>query len=285
MTRKTHILPSILTYFPTRMASEIERVARDDRIREIRIRGRGRSSVVTGGGSIPLSESAAPYIGGIFNAICGGAPYAYRDTVERGFVPLPFGVRVGVAGRARYDAGRLVGICDVDSLVFRIPTGECDFSEEISSICREVGGGALIFSPPAGGKTTALRVLAASLSERYRTVIVDEREEIYTDELSGREIDVLSGYRRAYGISLATRCLSPEVILTDEIAPEDADDILAAANAGVPIIATAHASSTAELFRREEVSRLFRRGAFSRLIGIYRQGGKFICREEHLSGK
>lgn len=281
--RKTQIMPKILAYFPARMASEIERAADPCRVREIRIRGRGRSSLVTSDGCVALSVSAAPYISGIFNAICGGAPYAYRDTVERGYVPLPFGVRVGVAGRARYDGGRLVGIGEIDSLVFRIPTEECDFRDEISLICRDVSGGALIFSPPAGGKTTALRVLAATLSERYRTVIVDEREEIYTDELSGKEIDLLSGYRRAYGISIATRCLSPEVILTDEIAPEDADDILAAANAGVPIIATAHASSVAELFRREDIARLFRRGVFGRLIGIYRQGEKFICREERFN--
>ena len=273
------IITKALSHFPRSLSLEILRLGDGEEIREIRIRGRGRSSIVTGRGVLPLSISCAPYIAEIFGSVCKGAPYAYRDTVERGYVPLTSGVRVGVAGRARYDGGRLVGIGEVDSLVFRIPTGKCDFSREISLICRDMQGGVLIFSPPGGGKTTALRVLSRSLSERFRVVIVDEREEIYTDELSGREIDVLSGYRRAYGISLATRCLSPEVILTDEIAPEDSADILAAANAGVPIIATAHASSREELMQREDIRRLIFGGVFRRIVGIYKLDGRFICKE------
>ena len=122
-------------------------------------------------------------------------------------------------------------------------------------------------------------------SRTCRVVIVDEREEIFTDELSGREIDVLSGYRRALGISLATRCLSPQVILTDEIAAEDSADILAAANAGVPIIATAHASSAAELMQREDIRGMLVGGVFRRLVGIYRVNGRFVCREEDFPEK
>ena len=278
--KNLQIISSLLPYFPSALAEEIVSVARGCRILEIRLRGRGRSSLVTRRGTVTLSTQSAPYIADIFGALCGGAPYAFRDTVERGFIPLPQGVRVGVAGRARYDGGRLVGVFDVDSLVFRIPSGECDFAEEIRAIFRGGVRGTLIFSPPAGGKTTALRTIAHALSESRRVVIVDEREEIYTDELSGREVDVLLGYRRAYGISLATRCLSPEVILTDEIAPEDAEEVLAAANAGVPIIATAHAASAEELMMREDVRRLVLCGVFKRLVGIYRSGGKFVCREE-----
>ena len=278
------IVSRVISHFPSSLALEILRVGGEEEIREIRLRGRGRSSIVTRSGTLPLSTPCAPLMEQIFLSVCRGAPYAYRDTVERGYVPLSFGVRVGVAGRARYDRGGLVGIDDVDSLVFRIPTGKCDFSREISLICHNPCGGALIFSPPSGGKTTALRVLAASLSERLRVVIVDEREEIYTDELSGREIDLLSGYRRAYGISLATRCLSPEVILTDEIAPEDGADILAASNAGVPLIATAHASSVRELMQREDIRRLVCGGVFRRIVGIYRVNGRFICREESYRG-
>jgi stage III sporulation protein AA len=222
---------------------------------------------------------------GVYASLCRGAPYAYRDSVARGYIPLESGVRVGVAGRARYDGGRLVGIGEVSSLVFRIPTGRCDFANEIYAICKDTAGGVLIFSPPGGGKTTALRSLARSLSRDRRVVIVDEREEIYTDELLDREIDVLSGYRRGYGISLATRSLSPDVILTDEISAEDATEVLLAANSGVPIIATAHAASVAELMRREGMRRLFECGVFGSAVGIYRSLGGFFCREESVEGR
>ena len=155
-----------------------------------------------------------------------------------------------------------------------------DFANEIYAICKDTARGVLIFSPPGGGKTTALRSLARSLSRDRRVVIVDEREEIYTDELLDREIDVLSGYRRGYGISLATRSLSPDVILTDEISAEDATEVLLASNSGVPIIATAHAASVAELMRREGMRRLFECGVFGSAVGIYRSLGGFFCREE-----
>ena len=109
---------------------------------------------------------------------------------------------------------------------------------------------------------------------------MDEREEISTEELAGRNVDLLLGYRRATGIEIATRCLAPEVIITDEIAPEDAEDVLAAANSGVPIIATAHAATVGELLSREQIARLVRAGVFSNIVGIYREGGRFVCREE-----
>ena len=108
-----------LSHFPSELAREVIRASSGAQIREIRLRRRGRSSVVTGRGSFPLKVSSS-YVDEIFASICRGAPYAYRDTVERGYLPLCRGVRVGVAGRARYDAGRLVGIGEIDSLVFRM---------------------------------------------------------------------------------------------------------------------------------------------------------------------
>ena len=142
----------------------------------------------------------------------------------------------------------------------------------------------IVMSPAAQGgavcEATALRAIAAELSRDRRVAIVDEREEIWTEELAGRNIDLLSGYKRASGIEIATRCLAPELIITDEISPEDSEDILAAANSGVPIIATAHAATVGELPRREHISRLLGAGVFSNIVGIYREGGRFVCREE-----
>ena len=274
-------LQEILKILPIDLAREIaSRSHGRGTPREIRLRRRGSSQLVFASGSVPLSAVNDDTVDAAFSAVCRGAPYAYRDSIVQGFVPLSSGVRVGVAGRAHYDGGRLVGVSDVDSLVFRIPTGGCDFRARIVEICRSASGGVLIFSPPMGGKTTALRAIAAELSRDRRVAIVDEREEIWTEELAGRNIDLLSGYKRASGIEIATRCLAPELIITDEISPEDSEDILAAANSGVPIIATAHAATPGELLRREHISRLLGAGVFSNIVGIYREGGRFVCREE-----
>lgn len=282
MSKHVQLVERISALFPAQLAREIEALSRGRRISEIRIRRTGRSSVVAFGSSLGLSFSAEKYIDDIFMSVCRGTPYAYRDSILKGFVPLPNGVRVGVAGRARYEGEKLVGITDISSLIFRIPAEKCDFSDEIFEIWRRSRGGLLVFSAPGGGKTTALRSLARSIStgtEARRVALVDEREEIFSDELSHGEIDVLSGYRRAYGISLATRTLNPEVIITDEIAPEDAEAILKCANSGVPIIASAHAGDIRELMRRADIERLVERGVFGSFAYVTRGEGRFICKE------
>ena len=275
------LLQEILKIMPKDLSAEILSRCKVGEIpREIRLRKRGASVLVLQGGSATLRCVGAETVSCVFSAVCRGAPYAYRDSILRGYIPFFGGVRVGIAGRAHDDEGKIVGVSDVDSLVFRLPTGKCDFSKEINDICLRARGGVLIFSPPLGGKTTALRALAAGLSAERRVVIVDEREEIYTNDLLGRNIDLLSGYRRALGIGIATRCFAPETIITDEISADDAEDILDAANCGVPIIATAHAGNLDELFARRDILRLIEAGVFSTLVGIYNEGGRFVCREE-----
>ena len=279
------MIQEILKILPRDMALEIASLCRRyGEARELRLRRRGVSLLIFADRSASVKSVGDSTVDDVFSAVCRGAPYAFRDSIVRGFVPLFDGIRVGVAGRAHYDGGRLVGVSDIESLVFRLPTGSCDFAERITAICRSAPGGVLIFSPPFGGKTTALRAIAAELSSDRRVVIVDEREEIWTAALKGRNIDLLSGYRRAAGIEIATRCLAPEVIITDEIAAEDADDILASANSGVPIIATAHAATVGELLARAHIARLLNLGVFSTLVGIYKEDGRFVCREESFDG-
>ena len=276
-------IDEVLKVLPSELSLEISSMCRvKGTPREIRLRRRGTSLLIFDGRSVALHSVGSGTVDTVFSAVCRGAPYAFRDSIVSGYVPLGSGIRVGVAGRAHYDGGRLVGVSDVDSLVFRLPSGKCDFAESIVAICRAARGGVLIFSPPFGGKTTALRAIAALLSRDRRVVIVDEREEIWTDELAGRNIDLLSGYKRAVGIEIATRCLAPELIITDEISAEDSRDLLAAANSGVPIIATAHAATVSELLAREHIAALVRAGVFSALVGIYREGGRFVCREESI---
>lgn len=77
------------------------------------------------------------------------------------------------------------------------------------------------YSPPNVGKTTLIRDIAKTLSSgkfAHRMAIVDTRGEIYIKTAFENSIaDVLSGYPRAKGIEIATRTMSPEVIICDEI--------------------------------------------------------------------
>ena len=289
MLKNRDALEKTLRLLPRALASEILALSHGmSAVNEIRIRRMGRSSLFCAGRIIPLSYSARESIDAIFSAVCLGTPYAFRDSVCRGFVPLSDGVRVGVVGRARYEGGELLGISEVSSLVFRLPTVGCDFGDELFEIWERGRGGLLIFSPPGGGKTTALRSLIRRLGvgERaLRVAVVDEREEIFTDELSGIEADFLSGYRRALGISIAVRTLSPDVIVTDEISGEDATALSSCALLGVPVIATAHAGSLRELLCRLDMRELLGAGAFTRYAHLRREGGRFLCREEYIENE
>ena len=282
MSKSIELKNKLFSIMPPQLVREITALSQGRALSEIRIRRTGRCSILVAGECLPLAILGEDIIDALFMSVCKGTPYAFRDSIGKGYIPLFGGIRVGVVGRARYEGNRLIGISDVSSLVFRIPAARCDFGEELYSIWTRTRGGMLIFAPPGGGKTTALRYLAkriASGRRARRVVIVDEREELMTDELFGLEIDVLSGYLRAYGISLATRTMNPELIITDEIAPEDAAEILRSANCGVPLIASAHAASIEELMRREDIAAFAASGVFKSFVAIMREGGSFNCME------
>ena len=103
--------------------------------------------------------------------------------------------------------------------------------------------------------------------------IIDSRCELYIDGMFDDTLcDVLIGYPRAAGIELATRTLSPEVMISDELGDaEEARLILSAQNAGVPMIASAHASSVEELLLRPNIRLLHDNRVFSYYVGVSRE--------------
>ena len=276
---------NLLKLFPGKLSLEIERLAMGrvggfSRIKEISLNLSGMSSLLIGDERIRLFyKIERGEIEDILRGVCDGALYAHRDSIAKGFVSLEGGIRVGVCGRASYDGGSLVGVSSVSSLLFRIPTGECAFSDELYRIFNTgVGSGMLIFSPPGVGKTTALRSLAYSLGggvRPMRVAIVDERFEFYEDDYVGRQVDILKGYKRSEGVEIAVRTLSPEVIFIDEIGIEESRALLGAVRCGVPIVATAHASSIEEVLNKPSLSSLFDCSAFGLLVGISKEGGSY----------
>ena len=108
-----------------------------------------------------------------------------------------------------------------------------------------------------------------------RTVLVDSRGELSGGDYGRTSLlDILIGYPKHLGIEIATRTLSPEVLMVDEIGSRrEAEAILAAAGCGVPLVATAHAGSPLELCRRPAIRPLIRAGLFATLLGLSREGG------------
>jgi stage III sporulation protein AA len=102
---------------------------------------------------------------------------------------------------------------------------------------------------------------------------VDTRGELNVElDDSSLYLDVMSGYPRDVGIEIAVRTLGAQVIICDEIGSmADAHATLGAANCGVPLIASAHASSVDELLERPAIALLHRSHVFGKYVGISRR--------------
>ena len=249
---------------------------------EVRLRADRYASLTAGGRNYPLPVLlTAEELGKLLVAFCRGSLYAFRDSLAEGYLDLGGGIRCGVSGRAVLEGGRVKGVVDVTSLVLRLPRAVRGAGEEAYRLfCSSGGGGMLIYSPPGVGKTTLLRDLCRLLSTgegARRVAVVDSRGELADGYGRNALVDVLTGYPKAVAIELAVRTLSPEVVAVDEIGSRrEAEAILAVAGCGVPLIATAHARTLAEVLARPAVKALVRAGIFSLAVGLTREEGRVV---------
>ncbi|MDY3846530.1 MAG: hypothetical protein SOZ62_06505 [Eubacteriales bacterium] len=250
----------------------------ESRLSEIRLRADRAASLTIDGKNVLLPiRIKGQELTDTMKLLCRGSVYAYSESLREGYITIPGGYRVGVAGRAVMEDGIITGIGDVTSICIRIShniPGAGDFAVKI---WRKTGGkgGMLVYSPPGIGKTTLLRDTAVQLSsgsDAIRIAIVDCRAEIGGDFIPDDcLIDILRGYPKAEGIEIATRTLSPQAIVCDEIGGYDeAESILAVQSCGVPLIASAHGSSLSEVINRPAIKILTSNGVFSSYIGIGR---------------
>ena len=280
---KSPRLAYALGFLPPPLLREIMEVARsvDDfvgGISEVRVRRYGSSSLVIRGSVYPLFRSVSEIeMRELVERLTSGALYLFRESIGEGYISVGRGVRVGVAGVARYEEGRLVGVDDISSLVFRIPRRECDFGDRLyREWVRSGARNMLVASPPMGGKTTALRSLARYIGtgeDRRRVVVVDERCEFDPEDYTGADVDLLRGYKRERGIELAVRTMSAEVIITDEVATlSEAEALLLAAGTGVSVISGVHLDGIDRLGERACLSPLV--GGFPILAQLYMREGR-----------
>ncbi len=290
--KKRHKAEKVTELLPRGVADEITRLALGRRcglggLREVRIRRSGACSAVLGKEALRLcSHIDRAEMDALVERLLGGALYAHRDSIASGYVSIGEGIRVGVCGRAAYEGERLVGVSDMHSLLFRIPTGECAFENELRQLAAApFGSGMLIYSPPGVGKTTALRTLAAILGggeAPRRICVVDERFEFSEEDYRGLEVDILSGYKRRVGVEIATRTMSPDIIIIDEIGADEGEALSAALKCGIPIIASAHAGSLDELLSKPSLKALFDIGVFSLTVGISCTAGQYTLSADRL---
>lgn len=220
----------------------------------------------------------------IISEFCGHSMHTYENTIRRGYIDLGDGFRAGVCGKAvtekSYDGKECVATVNINAISIRIPHKIKNAADELYEKIFDTGKlkSCLIYSPPGVGKTTILRELALKLAgencgknaKKLRVALIDSRCEIKNADVEKCPfIDIYSGYPKAEAIEAATRTMSPQAIICDEIGDYDeAEAILSAQNTGVPFIATAHADSVERLIKRRNIRILHENMIFDMYIGL-----------------
>lgn len=298
--RPTPYIPVSAPAFPTdllppRLTAALLDAVRgnEGQIEEIRLRA-GRYATLTVGGRNLTSQAilTSADLTAILTHMCGGSLYAYSQTINQGYITLPDGIRVGVVGHAVCENDRIIGVCEITGLCIRLPHRFGRMGGVVCRLLRRMaaeGGapqGVLIYAPPGEGKTTLLRAVTAGMAGAdgqppLRTVVVDTRGELgFETDGQGLCLDVLRGYPRARGVEIATRTLSAQLIVCDEIGDvEEAMSLVSAHHGGVPLVASAHAGALDELLRRTGIRLLHEAHLFGAYVGIRRDGqGDFTYR-------
>ena len=277
-------LPKVLfELLPPALYSELCAMAsRDVPIDELRLRVGRCASVTSGGGNLPLSYNITRNeMDEIVDAMCESSLYAHADTINCGYITLSGGIRVGIVGRAAISDGSVIGVYDVSSLCFRLPRRTRRVGAPVCRLLRQYEGerGVLVYSPPGHGKTTLLRSVASSMASgegAWRVLVIDTRGELgFALDEPSLSIDVLSGYPKSVGIEIAARSMNAQLIICDEIGDvSEAEAIIGAQNCGVPLLATAHASSIEGLLLRSGIRKLHEACVFGSYVGIRRRGNE-----------
>ena len=273
------IKESIRNFLGTNIAQNINFISDEkfEKLSEIRLRA--DKPMLFKIGKTELSNKYHPTSDDIYETmerISRHSFYAYEAELSMGYITLPGGHRVGVAGQVAMEGGAVKAWKYISAINIRIAHSIAGCANNILPYLTTENGfmHTMIIAPPGCGKTTLLRDIVRQISDGGLTVgLVDERSEVagcfrgVPQNDVGIRTDVLDGCPKEIAMGMLLRAMSPDVIAVDELGgKEDARAVDAVINAGVKLLCTVHGNDVAEAKENPALSKLLGRGIFERFV-------------------
>ena len=243
----------------------------NDSLQEIRMRIGRHPELITKHDTVQINQIISTEdLSFCINAASRYSPWS-AWTSKFGYLTVSGGHRIGICGQAIYRGAEISAISDITSLCIRVAR---DF-EGLIADKRLLNGSVLIIGKPGSGKTTLLRDLIRFRSQYgdSSVTVVDEKQEIFPMENGklcfppGERTDIVSCCNKTWGIDALLRNMSPGTIAVDEIT--SSDDCIALSKAGycgTDLLATAHAGSKTDLYKRSVYRPIIEANLFQHLI-------------------
>ncbi|WP_082233869.1 stage III sporulation protein AA [Halobacillus massiliensis] len=276
-------MEEVIRLFPKTYHSTLSRHVSWKTVQEIRLRALKSIEVISADKviSIPHSELSMNEMTYVLNQVSHFSLYKFKEEVKEGFITIQGGHRVGLAGKANLDKGKVATLKDITFMNIRIARSHLEAGRNLVPFLQEDGQwlNTLIVGPPHSGKTTILRTLArvagteAGETGSKKVAIVDERSEIAAcqdgiPQLNvGERTDVMDGCPKAIGLMMMIRSMSPEIIIVDEMGGlTDAEAVQEAVYSGVQVICSVHGASLESVAKRPSVRHMMQEKIFDRYI-------------------
>lgn len=285
-------MENILAFLPKPISEKIRELPAPilNTMEEIRIRISRPLEVSTRGKPYFLpylvSEQDAEQL---INKLANYSFYTLEEELQKGYITIPGGHRVGLAGKVILENGSVKAIRNLASFNFRIAREKIGISEPfLPFLYQGKWKHTMIIGAPQTGKTTLLRDIARLISTGskekeippLKVGIVDERSEIAgcvrgIPQLTfGPRIDILDACPKAEGMMMLIRSMSPDVLVVDEIGrEEDSVAIMEAINAGITLIMTTHGNSFEEIKKRPILKGILDQHVFENYLELSRRNG------------
>lgn len=196
---------------------------------------------------------------------CEHSVYSRQEQLKHGYIRTSHGHRIGVAGTVVVQNGEIISIREIRSLCLRVSRSHFHCADTLVDVLTQNGclHNVLICGEPSSGKTSLLKDIIRTLSLRNIAVtVIDERGELSADE-EGNNADYLKNVPKIAGMAMATRSLSPQLLVVDELGGEDEiRAVIQAAHRGVATVASIHAAQEQDVLCRRYLTQAMRDGAF-----------------------